>query len=290
MGYMHIDNLYKNKDIFLFKECYATEKIHGTSAHVKWKNGKLSFFSGGSSYEDFLALFDKEFIEKKFQELGYDEVVIFGEAYGGKVQKMSDTYGKELKFVVFEVKIGNRWLEVPKMDKFIRDTFGFDVVDWVKIPTTIEAIDAERDKPSVQAIKNGCGNNKPREGIVLRPPIEVTLNNGARIIAKYKSEEFAERHNQPRVKTTDKEKLKVLKIAEEIANEWVTEMRLTHVLDKFPQPYDITQMGDVIRAMIEDIEREADGEIVKSKATRKAISSHAAKMFKARINAHLHKS
>ena len=30
MGYMHIDNLYKDQRILQFKECYALEKIHGT--------------------------------------------------------------------------------------------------------------------------------------------------------------------------------------------------------------------------------------------------------------------
>ena len=38
MGYMHIDNLYKNVTIMLFKEAYVLEKIHGTSAHITWSN------------------------------------------------------------------------------------------------------------------------------------------------------------------------------------------------------------------------------------------------------------
>ena len=29
MGYAHIENLYKCQDILMFRECYATEKIHG---------------------------------------------------------------------------------------------------------------------------------------------------------------------------------------------------------------------------------------------------------------------
>lgn len=37
MSYADIENLYKNRRIMLFKECYAMEKIHGTSAHVGWK-------------------------------------------------------------------------------------------------------------------------------------------------------------------------------------------------------------------------------------------------------------
>ena len=48
MGYLHIDNLYKNQTIMLFKECYAMEKIHGTSAHVGWKfeTKQVNFFTG----------------------------------------------------------------------------------------------------------------------------------------------------------------------------------------------------------------------------------------------------
>lgn len=53
MGYLHIENLYKNQDIMMFKECYALEKIHGTGAHVKWKNAQVEYFSGGAQNEVF---------------------------------------------------------------------------------------------------------------------------------------------------------------------------------------------------------------------------------------------
>lgn len=29
MGFMHIDNLYRDKTILMFRECYAAEKLHG---------------------------------------------------------------------------------------------------------------------------------------------------------------------------------------------------------------------------------------------------------------------
>jgi len=32
MGYLNIDNLYKAQEVLMFRECYAMEKIHGTSA------------------------------------------------------------------------------------------------------------------------------------------------------------------------------------------------------------------------------------------------------------------
>ncbi len=47
MGYRKIPNLYKDADILLFKDCFASEKVHGTSAHVSWKDGKVNFFAGG---------------------------------------------------------------------------------------------------------------------------------------------------------------------------------------------------------------------------------------------------
>ena len=54
MAYMHIDNLYKAQEILAFKECYALEKIHGTSAHIYWSGETLRLFAGGVSHEGFV--------------------------------------------------------------------------------------------------------------------------------------------------------------------------------------------------------------------------------------------
>jgi len=115
---------------------------------------------------------------------------------------------------------------------------------------------------------------------VLRPPIEVRKNNGDRIIAKHKGDEFKETAT-PR-KVMDPEKLKVLTAAQDVANEWVTEMRLAHVLDKLGD-IGIEDMKTVILAMLEDVEREGAGEIEFSSAVRKAIGGATAKLFKARL-------
>ena len=71
MGYLHIDNLYKNVDVLAFKEVYVLEKIHGTSAHIGWKvEEKLNFFSGGEKHENFVKLFDEAMLRAKFLEGG----------------------------------------------------------------------------------------------------------------------------------------------------------------------------------------------------------------------------
>jgi len=282
MGYMHIGNLYKERDILLFRRCYAMEKIHGTSAHVAWKDNSLRFFAGGASHTEFVKLFDAAALTAAFEATGVAEATIYGEAYGGKMQAMRDIYGPDLRFVAFEVKIGDSFLAVPKAEGFAR-SLDFEFVHYVEVPTDLEALDAERDADSVQAIRNGCGPGKPREGVVLRPLIEVRTNNGGRVVAKHKREDFRETATPRTVKA---DKLVALAGAQGIADEWVTEMRLTHVLDAFPGA-GIQDTGKVIMAMVEDINREAAGEIVPSKEADRAIRTAAAMMFKRRLNAAL---
>lgn len=281
MGYLHINNLYKDQTILMFKECYAMEKIHGTSAHIGWnaENKELSFFSGGEKHERFVALFDITTLKKVFLETFIDSsVVIYGEAYGGKQQGMSDTYGKELKFIGFDVKIEDLWLNVPNA-KQVCDTMGIEFVDYVQIPAIIDTLDAAKTNPSTQAIRNACGN-KEREGVVLRPLVELTLNNGNRVISKHKNDSFMETKTPRKVNPED---FKVLVEAKEIAEEWVTEMRLSHVLDKFPQDIGIESMKMVIEAMTEDVFREGEDEIVKSPAVKKYIGSRTAILFKHKL-------
>ncbi len=130
-----------------------------------------------------------------------------GEAYGGKQQGMSETYGKELKFIVFDVKIGETWLDVINAEDVTKKK-GLEFVDYVQIKTDLELIDAERDKPSTQAKRNGVVEDKLREGVVLRPLTECTKSNGKRIIVKHKRDEFKETKTKREV---DPEKLRILK-------------------------------------------------------------------------------
>lgn len=302
MGYLHIDNLYKDDRIFKFDECFTLEKIHGTSAHIKYKpdetDGTLIFFSGGESTEKFIALFDRDTLKLILHNAFVGkEIIINGEAYGGKQQGMSATYGKELKFIVFDVRIDGIWQNVPEAFR-IASMLGLDFVDYVKISTKLSDIDAERAKPSAQAHRNGIKEPKEREGIVLRPIEEAFDKRGNRIITKHKNDSFKETKTQREV---DPERLQVLADAKKIADEWVTENRLDHVLQQAAndnenafhtggyRPLDITDTGIIVKMMIEDVKREAKGEILESKEAAKEIGSAAARLFKKRLNDQLHK-
>ena len=216
MGYLHIDNLHKNQSVLMFKRVYALEKVHGTSAHVSFKDGKLNFFAGGEKHDKFVGLFDKPALLAMFEALGHESVIVFGEAYGGK--------------------------------------------------------------------RRGIEEDKVSEGIVIRPLIELRLPNGERCIVKYKNEQFSERASKADTRVVDPEKQKVLEDAQDIAQEWVTDMRLHHVLDKLPQDFDISGVPVLIKAMQEDIERESHGEVVLTKQVSSAIGAATVKLFKAHLS------
>ena len=287
MSYMHISNLIKDQTIMFFKEAYAMEKIHGSSAHLLWKDNQVQLSAGGVSAVSFAGIFDIQKLTEGFTKLGHLSVIVYGESYGGKCQGMSTTYGKALKFVAFEVKIGDCWLSVSNAEEIVKG-LGLEFVHYVRVPTTIEALDAQRIAPSEQAFRNGCAErdkletHKQREGIVLRPLVELTMSNGERVICKYKNEEFSERTSKADT-TTDPEKLKVISDAGKIAEEFVTEQRLTHVLDALGNPTDLSKIPEIINAMIEDVEREGKGEILASKDSRRAISTRTGKMVKIRL-------
>lgn len=287
MGYLHINNLYKDKEILLFRECYAMEKIHGTSAHLSWNDKEsgdtdifpsrkeLKYFAGGAKHENFVKLFNHDELLAKLVDL--PPLVIFGEAYGGNIYKMSHIYGKELNFVAFDVKIGDSWLSVPQACNLV-EGLSLDFVDYMLISTDLEEIDRQRDRESIQAIKNGMGPGLQREGIVLRPLIELTKNNGERLIVKHK-QDWAKETKTPRVVNDDKQK--IMEDAKAIAEEWVTHMRLGHVLQKFGEGLDLSQIPAIIKVMLEDVQREAAGEIAWNKDVQRAIGTRTAQMTKA---------
>lgn len=280
MSYTKIPNLYKDQTILMFKECWALEKIHGTSAHVSWNEGKLGFFSGGEKYANFVKLFDNDCLTNAFNKMNATKIIIFGEAYGGKQQGMSSTYGKELKFIAFDVKVGDVWLNIPDAHGLVSGSLRLDFVHYQRTACNVSILDKLRDAGSVQSQRNGIEEFRKAEGIVIRPIVEMTTNSGRRICAKHKRDDYQERKTRQEV---DGEKLKVLEAAQAIAEEWVTENRLNNILTHISKEHEISDIPDIVKRMIEDVQEEAKDEIVESKEARKAIGKLAVKLFKKKI-------
>lgn len=298
MAYMKIKNLYRpeaSKELLGRKEVYACEKIHGTSAHIKYhRDNGISFFSGGIKHVSFLQMLDERFnletIATNFRNSfttyrAIRELTVYGEAYGGKCQRMSNTYGP-LNFIAFEVKIDEDWLNVQGADNWAR-LLGFEFVHYEKGPATVEWLDSQRDKPSVQARRNGMGDDKHGEGIVVRPLREETDHRGNRILAKHKRTMYGETKT-PR--SIDPNKQRIWREARVTAEEWVTPVRLEHVIDALKaqgcEELGMRETGTVIRAMINDVKVESGAEslinpeIEWSNEISKAIGAEAARLYK----------
>lgn len=280
MGYRHIPTT-SHRDslpIFHFDKVYCMEKIDGTSAHVSWSNGSLTFSSGGASAVSFEKLFDKDKLTEYFTSLGHPKVTIYGEAYGGKVQKMGSRYGSALRFVAFDVKVGDEWLNVSDAATFVENS-GLEFVPYKIIPMTREAIDAERDAPSVQAERNGMGINQDREGVVLRPLLEFYYQ-GDVIRVKHRRPENRETFSVHPLATEAQE---VLTGAKAIAQEWVTPARLNHVMDHLTatlgRELEMRDTPQVLAAMQEDVYREAAGVVIESKEATHEIRTKARLLF-----------
>lgn len=294
MGYRKITNLHRPEAaeaILSLDRCYATEKLHGTSAYISYdKERGFKYFAGGIKYDDFIRMIDERFgREEVEQNIKYEldahhrSITFYGEAYGGKCQRMANVYGP-LNFCVFEVKLNDEWLNVPIANVWA-DVVGLPFVYWEEGPATLEWLESQRNRPSEQARRNGMGV-KYGEGIVIRANDETLTDRfGKRIIAKFKREAFRETKTPRKINPEDRKKWEN---AQETANEFITPMRLSHVLDKLiardkfiPS---IRSMDTVIRAVYKDVMDEEGDDIVQSRLVRKAMGEATARLYKEWLN------
>lgn len=283
MGYADIENLYKDQKVLLFKEAWALEKVDGCSAWLDYRENNLFYHTGCGNKAGFPKLFDHEKLLAYMREhFGSKDVTLYGEHYGGSIQNNHQfMYGKEQDFIMFDIKVGDVWLSFDKVKK-LGKAMGIPVVNGVLVKATKDMLDKVRTAPSDLSIKKGCGK-RMREGIVIRPLEEFTSNNGDRVIAKYKNEEFEKEMKSPR-NIDDPARLKVLTEAREIAEEWVLPARLNHLLSNptkygIPENPDKKDTGAVIKAMVADVEKESKGETVITDAVKKAIGEKARAIF-----------
>ncbi len=172
-----------------------TEKVDGTNIRVMW-NGKSVVF-GGKTDEAQLPVFLlyklQELFEGTAKRLIFNEVFgveentqvcLYGEGYGNKIQSAGKDYIADgVDFVLFDVKIGDWWLERPNVED-IASKFGIKVVPIVGEGTLQEGIDKVKS-----GFKSQWGDFTA-EGLVLRPKTELFTRKQERIITKIKHRDF----------------------------------------------------------------------------------------------------
>lgn len=170
-----------------------TEKIDGTNIRVHWDGHKVIY--GGRTdnaqiptplmyalNEKFMGTVNEQMFEQKF---GETPVTLYGEGYGPKIQKGGGLYRDEPGFILFDVLIGDVWLQRADVVE-IGEAMGIDVVPLVMTGTIQEAVDYVRSQPNCIHSKQP----KKAEGLVGRPVCEMKDRQGKRIIVKIKADDF----------------------------------------------------------------------------------------------------
>lgn len=119
----------------------------------------------------------------KLAEMFPDGGCLYGEGYGAKIQKGGGNYCQDQSFVLFDVKVGEWWLERPAIED-VASKLGIDVVPIIGTGTLPEMIQRAR-----LGIQSQWGNFWA-EGIVARPKCELSTRAGKRIITKIKTKDF----------------------------------------------------------------------------------------------------
>lgn len=109
---------------------------------------------------------------------------LYGEGYGAKIQKGGGNYRQDQDFVLFDVKVGDWWLQRADVED-VAQKLDIEVVPIVGEGTLLDAI-----KIAKAGIPSTWGDFQA-EGIVARPKTELKTRNGHRIITKIKCRDFA---------------------------------------------------------------------------------------------------
>jgi hypothetical protein len=125
------------------------------------------------------------------QDNDLNKVVLYGEGYGPKIQKGGGNYRKDASFVLFDVKIGDFWLDRENVND-IAEKLGIDAVPVLCRGTLWDAIELVKGFRSQNAetyLKSQWGDFEA-EGIVARPTVPLFNRQGNRIITKIKGVDF----------------------------------------------------------------------------------------------------
>ena len=191
-----IDGKFRDETVEYLQDCLWdwTEKIDGMNIGVVWDGHKVSF-QGRTERANIPAplvnrlneLFGGDINEELFeQKFGKKNVILYGEGFGHKIQKVGDQYmPDEVDFILFDVYLPDfdMWLARYAVEDIAKG-FCIKAVPIIFRGTISQAIQCVKSKP-LSTI-----GTAPMEGLVGRPHIEVRNRIGQRIIVKVKAKDF----------------------------------------------------------------------------------------------------
>ncbi len=190
-----IEGQYRDEVVEYLKDLpwVFTEKVDGTNIRVVWDGHCVVFYgrTDGAQIPStlvnklnslFMGTANEQLFEQKF---GATPVTIYGEGYGSNIQAGAGLYSKDADFIVFDVEVGNIFLERENVEE-IAKAFNCKVVPIVITGTIQEAVALVKTAPKSLIAQEP----KEMEGVVGTPLVRIYDVQGNRIIVKVKVRDF----------------------------------------------------------------------------------------------------
>ena len=180
-------------------QCDYIVEVHGKTDNANMRPDEVKLLQEIGDVEKLVEAFTYERPAPEYGEGATElvkpdvECIIFGETYGKGMQKPGGRYCKDhLKFICFDIKIGNVWLKRDAVEDICKK-LNIDVVPYLGEMTLDEAIAFVKmgfpskvaEDPTLEA-----------EGVVLRAPLGILDRMGRRIITKVKTKDFRDLQNK----------------------------------------------------------------------------------------------
>jgi hypothetical protein len=173
-------------------EWVFTEKVDGTNIRViiepQAAGGRIGFGGKTDAAQipaTLIAVLQARFDNRRerLNEMFPDGACLYGEGYGAKIQKSGGDYRADQDFVLFDVRVGEWWLQRPAIED-VAGKLSLDMVPVIGSGTLHDMIATTK-----AGFKSRWGDFIA-EGIVARPATELRTRDGRRIITKIKHRDF----------------------------------------------------------------------------------------------------
>src|SRR5574338_254178 len=100
----------KHKEYLLVNKWIVTEKIHGTNIRATWVPGEDPVFEGRSDEAQMppfvrsklKEIFPRSLFESVYPDPKFQKIVLYGEAYGARIQRGGGNYRSDVGFRLFD--------------------------------------------------------------------------------------------------------------------------------------------------------------------------------------------
>jgi ATP-dependent RNA circularization protein (DNA/RNA ligase family) len=177
------------------KRWVVDEKIDGTNVRVCFNNS-LQFKGRTDNAQmpcHLLSHLQEIFTFEKMAEIfpldkegNPQNIMLFGEGYGPKIQAAGGNYREDVGFILFDIWANGWWLERGSVSD-IASQLGIKTVPILGIMTEEEIVEFVKSKPLSQCSRIP----QVMEGVVCRPDPLLLFRNGKPIVWKLKCKEFA---------------------------------------------------------------------------------------------------